>query len=213
VIWRWNWIEDATNTAVFAYVNGGGIANGIEIYGNMILQTGLQGVHASYFIDAAYTDVIPTNWKIYNNTFVGWISGGPGILFHASGSNNFIYNNIWALHPASDTVTLSPKHGYNSFYSIIHWVSQQDMAPSLASGESNGQLFNSNPFANSAARDYRLIRATNAGISLPPPYNVDMFGNVRGADGVWDRGAFEFTSVIPPPLRLIPNPPTNVQVK
>jgi hypothetical protein len=213
VTWRWNWIEDSTNTAVFAYVNEGGVADGIEIYGNMIVQTGLQGVHASFFIDAAYTNVIPTNWKVCNNTLVGWISGGPGIILNTSGSGNQIYNNIWALHPASDTVPLSSSHDYNGFHSIIHWVSKVDMAPSLASGESHGQRFSTDPFVNSSLRDYRLKQATNAGIPLPSPYNVDMLGNVRGEDGVWDRGAFEFVVGNPPPVNRKPNPPTDVQVR
>jgi hypothetical protein len=26
---------------------------------------------------------------------------------------------------------------------------------------------------------------------LPAPFNVDGFGKTRGADGDWDRGAFE----------------------
>jgi hypothetical protein len=36
---------------------------------------------------------------------------------------------------------------------------------------------------------------------LSSPYNVDMNGTVRGADGSWDRGAFEFSG------QSVPAPP------
>jgi hypothetical protein len=47
-------------------------------------------------------------------------------------------------------------------------------------------------FVNSAS-DFHLTSAL-AGVSLASTYNTDILGNTRGADGVWDRGAFEFCS-------------------
>ena len=32
----------------------------------------------------------------------------------------------------------------------------------------------------------------NAGDTLSSPYDIDMFGTTRGADAVWDRGAYEY---------------------
>jgi hypothetical protein len=34
--------------------------------------------------------------------------------------------------------------------------------------------------------------ATDPGLALASPFDVDYDGNPRGADGAWDRGAFEF---------------------
>src|SRR5436190_1969116 len=43
---------------------------------------------------------------------------------------------------------------------------------------------------------------TTAGVTLPSPFNVDMDGNTRGLDGLWDRGALEFGAMADT------NPPT-----
>jgi hypothetical protein len=37
-----------------------------------------------------------------------------------------------------------------------------------------------------------LAAPTTAGSPLASPYNTDLLGKTRGADGTWDRGAFEF---------------------
>ena len=66
------------------------------------------------------------------------------------------------------------------------------------------------PFINSAAGDFRLLAGTAAGIALPSPYNLDMNGNVRGADGTWDRGAFEFVSGSSP---FPPSGPKNLRIR
>jgi hypothetical protein len=207
ITWRWNWIEDSTNTAVFAHVNGG-TTDSVEIYGNVIVQSGLSGTHASRFIDALYPGTTATNWKVYNNTLVGWISGGAGIEYYGSG--NSAYNNLFAHHPASDTIAFTGGvHDHNAFFSIVNWQSGQDMAPGLASSEAHGQLFATTPFTNRTAKDFTLKAATQAGLPLPAPFNVDMFGNTRGADGIWDRGAFEYGAGSVAPL----SPPTNLRVQ
>ena len=40
--------------------------------------------------------------------------------------------------------------------------------------------------------NFHLTSATNNGISLPSPFNMDMDGKTRGSDGTWDRGAYEY---------------------
>jgi hypothetical protein len=47
---------------------------------------------------------------------------------------------------------------------------------------------------NYAGANFRLASATLAGLTLPSPFNTDLDGNTRGADGVWDRGAYEYTT-------------------
>jgi hypothetical protein len=46
----------------------------------------------------------------------------------------------------------------------------------------------------------------NDGASLSSPYNTDFAGNTRGADGTWERGAYEFNTTDPPK----PDPPTKL---
>lgn len=205
VTWRWNWIEDSTNTAVFAHVNGGS-TDAVEIYGNVVMQSGLAGTHASYLIDVTYPGTTATNWKVYNNTIVGWISGAPGIGYNGSG--NVAQNNLFAQHPASDTVAFTGgTHDYNTYFSILNWQNGQDLAPGLASSEAHGQLLTSSPFTDKVSKDFTLKSPTQAGATLPGPYNVDMLGKIRGADGTWDRGAFEFGG----PAVLL-SPPTNLRI-
>ena len=64
--------------------------------------------------------------------------------------------------------------------------------------ETNIQNGNADPFVNLAGDDYHLTSASNAGAVLVAPYNLDLDGHVRGTDGVWDRGAYEFISGSPP---------------
>ena len=49
-------------------------------------------------------------------------------------------------------------------------------------------------FVSPATKDFRLKVATPVGLNMPAEFSKDMNGNVRGADGVVDRGAFEFGS-------------------
>jgi hypothetical protein len=48
------------------------------------------------------------------------------------------------------------------------------------------------PFKDQKALDFQLVEASKSGFVLSPPFNIDKYGNVRGEDGSWDRGAFEF---------------------
>ena len=64
-------------------------------------------------------------------------------------------------------------------------------------------------FVNYAGGNYRLAAPTSAGETLQTPFNSDLSGAIRGADGVWDRGAFEYGSGGPLPP---PNPPTALRV-
>ena len=52
------------------------------------------------------------------------------------------------------------------------------------------------------------LKAPIGGLALAAPYNVDMNGSIRGADGVFDRGVLEFSSQ----AAAVPAP-TNLQVQ
>jgi hypothetical protein len=99
-----------------------------------------------------------------------------------AGSNNVAYNNLWynCVRTAHSGVTISQSWYYNT---------QRD------SDDKDVQIGAGNPFVDLANEDFRLSSATSSGKSdLGSPYNVDAYGNIRGSDGVWDRGAYEYNS-------------------
>lgn len=86
------------------------------------------------------------------------------------------------------SVGIDGTHDYNSF------------SGSSNEGEPNGQAnVSTSIFTNYAGGDFTLSTATASGLTLSSPYNLDPLGNIRGADGVFDRGAFEFVSGGPTP--------------
>ena len=64
------------------------------------------------------------------------------------------------------------------------------------------------PFVNYSGENFRLAVPTNqADSSIGANYKIDSDGNVRGSDGLWDRGAFEYgvggdTGLVSPPNKL-----------
>lgn len=129
---------------------------------------------------------------IYNNTFASM--GYAGVAVRGSVAGGMAANNIFYGASASfDNLS----HDYNASNSSL--------------GETHGQTITSNIFMNYAGSDLRLSGATNAGYSsLGSEYNTDMYGRIRGADGTWDIGAYEYSSgdssVSPKP-----SPPVNLR--
>ncbi|MCX6746941.1 MAG: hypothetical protein NTU63_02280, partial [Candidatus Pacearchaeota archaeon] len=125
------------------------------------------------------------NTSIYGNTIInhrGWIlyqTSGP------AGSGNTVQNNLF--YNSSGIIDVSGGNtinaGYNSYFSCYN-VNLSQPGVQNSSG---------NPFVNMGNGDFRLVSSTSPGIMLGAPYNIDYGGNIRGADGVWDRGAYEFT--------------------
>ena len=64
-----------------------------------------------------------------------------------------------------------------------------------AQGEASGAAIpaGADPFVDATKFDFRLKAPTQPGKTLTPSYDgKDAFGTVRGVDGNWDRGAFEY---------------------
>lgn len=200
VIFRYNQVLDFRSTGGIIM----GWADNWEFYGNVFWWKNSQGGTANngaigtWSSDSTY---YASNIKIYNNTFVDLDGGGAGKLFpiYKSISNITVYNNMWYNSPTANFgggVT----HGYNWFKSSNDGIS-----------DSNKQVGSGNPFVNYGSGDFRLTTPTASGKSLSSPYNADMYGNARGADGTWDRGANEYggTAVV----TKTPSSPYNVQVR
>jgi hypothetical protein len=137
------------------------------------------------------------NVHVYNNTFVN-INGDGDVLsaFSSVAGNSDAYNNLFynVLHPV----------GYRDWSPVAynHFISSPTSGTNISTGSGD-------PFVNYVALNFALTAATPTGFALSAPYNVDMFGNTRGADGVWDRGAVEFRAgsadMTPPaaPINLV----------
>ncbi|MGD1082667.1 MAG: hypothetical protein ABR881_30500 [Candidatus Sulfotelmatobacter sp.] len=90
----------------------------------------------------------------------------------------------------------------------------QQTVPNATCQAGYGVLFPSpvaQPFSSPGAKTFTLSSETidphlNDGTTLPAPYNVDPLGLTRGADGTWERGAFEFVNG-----GGAPAPPTDLQ--
>ena len=123
------------------------------------------------------------NNSVHNNTLDGCNSGtgGTGNL-NLGGTGNTAYNNIWT--NCGSVAFVGVTHNYNAY------------PDADAHGEANAQTnFSTSNFVNYATQDFRLASATTAGTTLSSPYTTDLLGVTRGADGTWDRGAFEFGAV------------------
>ena len=118
---------------------------------------------------------------VQNNTFIhvdnGYGNGDwIGHDVSAAVSNNVVYNGV-AAFGANFTGT----RDYNAYFSTTQ-------APS----EAHGYTSSSNPFGSGSFQlTESAASAMPAGTTLASPYNLDPNGTVRGADGKWDRGAYE----------------------
>jgi hypothetical protein len=209
---RWNYIKDINNSAIIGFVNEGGPSDAVEFYGN-ILDYRANGQSAAFLVDMDGVSnglpVIANNWKFFNNTVVAWNGGAPA--FNLNGGTGYFVNNLYANQVHDYGPGLSGTVSHNAFYNLTR-PGVGSVTASWASIGSNSQTFSADPFVNYAARDLRLKAATQPGSSSASPAGNarDMFGNTRGADGVWDRGALEYAAGIGSPCDLNNDSATNV---
>lgn len=159
-----------------------------------------------------------SSWAIYGNL---WhdpdTSSYPRVLeVQGPGSTGpyLVYNNTF-VNVFFETMTTANSGSYSSDSqgrNNIFWNSPRGDLPSndydlcnAGCSETHGQTYTTTDlFVSYAGQNYHLARATNAGLTLQPPYTLDYDGVLRGGDGGWDRGAYEFVS------GTRPNPPTNL---
>ncbi len=180
------------NSVIADFVSTGGIiisrGENWDIYGNIFIWTenfGRRSMNGAIGSLASSSDYYARNINIYNNSFVNLLEGGAGKIFPIYNEITGIraYNNLWYNSPAT---AFGPdvEHNYN-------WFMNSNEG---AIFESAMQVGEGDPFVDYTAGDFRLSAATEPGVVLPEIYDTDMDGVIRGADGFWDRGAFEFES-------------------
>lgn len=163
---------------------------GADIYGNLFIGCSSGGNGLITSTSKAYWK----NVRVYNNTFAmcrtpvfssAQASASDFIKANATGfvvMNNLLYGMSGLLGDSADQPITSD---YNAYF-------QCTAIPT----ELNAQISISNPFVGDG--DYRLVSATMAGLRLDQEYGATPDGLIRGADGIWDRGAFEFGGGEPP---------------
>jgi hypothetical protein len=200
VHFRWNYVAECPSSGGFVK-NNVQTSSDIRIYGNV------------------FEDGFPiqcntgncTGWRIVNNTF-HHLTGGP---FGGDGtfSGLLFYNNI--VHDGTIGV-LRDTHGYNWFSSVSgRCQSGANNTENITVRPGNCDLLNEtrDPFVNASGHSPENFKLTAplggwpgtdvCSMALCGPenqYQFDIFGKTRGADGVWDRGAYEYEAEAPASL-------------
>jgi hypothetical protein len=102
------------------------------------------------------------------------------------------------------TWTKATVHGYDAFFNSPNTAANDN--------DSNKQVSSADPFVSVSSNNFTLASDTTAGLTLSNvgtywngtaevanTFNMDMNGNTRGANGVWDRGALQISGSNPPP--------------
>lgn len=152
------------------------------------------------------------NWQIYGNTFYDLVGSGLKALEVTAACQNMkIFNNTFVNNSIPMYITVACGAGSETRNNLFYGNSGDSC------GTMSNNLTTSNPavFQNFAAKDFRIVSTAgagyprNAGMNVGSAYSVDPLGVTRGADGVWDIGAFEFasgtaTTLLPPSgLRIV----------
>lgn len=209
---RYNLMEDIMGTGYIAIVNGNGSATNWNIYGNVFYWTGkyTDGIINTGVLVNRYDGggcappaicVAAVNWHVYNNVIAN-IGGGSftsGFDIEGNPTNYVVENNIWYNNHTSGSSGAGDAStaDYNWFFGNT----TNDLSGA------HDVVGSGNPFVNWQGSDWRL-NAHIPGLALAAPYNVDALGAVRGVDGIWDRGAYEYDAAgttSPKPL-----PPSNL---
>jgi len=179
-VFRYNRIWDYNAEGLFFTGYGGGVSN-IKVYGNVFSGTGSEDNPRGIEMRQDYGY---SGIEIYNNTFVRL--GVGGILNRSPETG----------HQCTSCVARN-----NLSYSARNTLTGMT--------QDNNTDDSVNRFRDLSGGDFRLTGPLQ-GVSLGSSYSTDYDGSRRGADGVWDRGAFEFggtstsqTPTAPSGLRIV----------
>jgi len=185
-----NFHDNAAGVGIFFtdFGSSGVQSSNFFIYGNIFRDTNMT---SERFIEVRDTAAGTGPLFIYNNTFV---HGYGGVNINAPlnpNAESYIRNNLFvniapsvavSVPGGADYVTVSDNIITNSYAMFVN-PGSTNVLPS--------------PYAWQWVRDLHLKTGSipvNAGANLGSPYNVDIDGKTRGADGAWDIGAYEAQS-------------------
>lgn len=183
VTFRHNLFTDIQSTGGIMWDNSSNNSARLNVYGNVFYKPA------------------GASWGRANGVVGGWTGGGGEQFRNASVYNNSFINvdqeslsslpNVYSGNVAHNNIfynSSSPNFSKFGVHNQNHFINSGG-----TQSESNGtSAASGDPFVNIAGLDFRLKAATAAGLALSSPFNVDALGKTRGADGISDRGAFEF---------------------
>ncbi len=148
---------------------------------------------------------------IYNNSFINL--GNGGCNFWNGTGNIEVVNNVWYNAGLVNFagVTVRDYNYYSAATFLAYWAPAANETPVVTCPAGKCSTITSNPFVNISAGNFRLMSALSGypGVSSGSIDSTDPDGNIRGADGVWDRGSFEYVSGV---AAQRPAAPTNLRI-
>ena len=164
---------------------------GHKVYGNIFMWSENLGTTINNGVIGTTSDGVASNVQIHNNTFIDM-----PVTFYSTGTH--------AGHTAKNNIFVNTYDNRNvgikevNWGSVAHTHNYYFQAGTHNEGGSQEQA-TSHPFVKYSefgglTNDLHLAEATSAGYTLAAEFNTDPEGLTRGADGVWDRGAYEYTN-------------------
>jgi hypothetical protein len=183
--WRYNTIWSSPNDGMF--FDGGGQV-GVYVYGNVYFHSGGQ-LMTFKSVGTKATNVFVYN-NVYENDGTGDFSPGWLDFTNVNTSSGAFKNNVMQ---QMYLVATPPSPDYNA-YDIC---GDKDSGAHTICYTSGTQFINTGS-SNQLAANFRLTSAGATtfqnGTSLSSPYNMDMDGNTRGANGYWYIGAYQYAA-------------------
>jgi hypothetical protein len=159
-------------------------------------------------------------WNVYGNVqWGGWgtdesstlddsgkVADSHITIAGASVTLNYYNNTVWEMPShftlesmvagvARNNVLCGRTRSTGGFSSLTH--SHNYFETGIPSNGESGAQTGACPLADPESLDFSLATETNAGMTIASTatdtFGTDGNGETRGADGTWDRGAFEFT--------------------
>jgi len=202
--YRYNVMEDVEGTAYITTLGSGGVFGNWAFYGNVFWRPTVPTRSASGggVVAISRSSTFTGFVNIYNNTFVNANYGNCRLYLTSDPIINSmaVQNNLW-VNCITDNTGAKPAGAKTWAWSHNAYFDSgsQDATPTA-------QITTGNPLTDWPNKLFTITKATSAGVTLDAPFNTDPLGVSRGADGLWDRGAFEFDGFV----RL--SPPTNLRI-
>ncbi len=196
ITWRYSLITAVKSTGGLMFNNIAQPTSHLHVYGNVFYHPpGVVWDVANGVIGGwTSTSNAMNNVWVYNNTFINIDQQSLTVLPQLY-SGNRAYNNLFVNSQSPDFSRFA-EHDYNQF---------------VNAGSNHAEVHGtvgSNPdlFIDVNGLNFRLKAATDPGKPLEAPYHRDGWATLRGVDGLWDRGAYEWVAP------ALPEPPTNLRV-
>lgn len=156
--------------------------SGVKIYGNLLQDVGC----SNGIVSGLSSGGVITGMRFYNNTMVHNGYGARtkiGFEKFNGGTDNLAYNNIWYDSYVTPSISLATC-GYNASDDTLSGSNNIEITGAVFSDYSGGDFTLSGTFPEGWG-----------GTTLSDPYDYDRLSDPaveRGADGVWDYGAYEY---------------------